>query len=232
MKKQAPSSQALSQTKKGLAEWLKTYGSQIDDGYRDLLASADRTYALSSPTYANGGELLSEMGLLQSGYQSYLSGQAYATRQAAQDKAKIHRQKAITQGYKDYLDSYDSRRKSYMKTALSAIKSLGTTNLNEAYQAAVAEGLGHEDALHLAELGIASNTDSQDKKKQTLLTKLISYRFSKYDGTKFAMQYGFSKEEAAKLAELAEYFSKSLDYGFTGKTYENYLKEYQQQNQS
>ena len=215
-----------------MAQWLKSIGFGIDDSYRDFLASADRAYATASPTYGKGGESLANMGLLQSGYQNYLKGQAYATRQSAKAKASRDRASAIGEGYARYLDQYDSQRQSYMRTALSAIKTQGTTDLKAAYDTAVGLGLGHEDAVRLAEQGIAANNESKNKKKQTLLTRLITYRFSKYDGTKFAMQYGFSKAEAEELAELAEYFSKSLDYGFTGKTYEDFLKEYQQQNQS
>lgn len=215
--------------KMSLAKWLKEQQG-LSETYQNETRQAEQTYHQSKSGYGLLGEALAQKGLSQSGYSDYLTGLAFATRQSSRDKALAAKISATQKGYADYLRAYESQRLSASKSSLSALLSKGITDPDDAYAFSLSQGLSEEDARKISQLAISISQKQAQTKKDDLriqvINRLISYGMTKEKGAEYAMQYGFSPEEAQIIGEAAAEFYNAKDMGFKEFTYQDYLSSW------
>jgi hypothetical protein len=211
---------AISSTKEGYAEWLKTNGVDSEKIYTDTLRDIEADYQKARSEHGAAAEKLAELGLSSSGYSDYLNGVAYYQMQKnkliAQDR-KASNEKENLKGYRNYLEKHKDKAQKTFTSVLTGIENAKITDYESAYEYAISAGLEESDATAAAKLA----TDSVVRKiKESIIKEIISNKLSEKETAEYAKALGLSEEDAKKLSEYA----KSVSGGDYVKAYPDFYK--------
>ncbi len=211
---------AISSTKEGYAEWLKSNGVDSEKIYTDALRDTETDYRRMKSEHGAAAEKLAELGLNSSGYSDYLNGVAYYQMQKnkliAKDR-KADTEKENLKGYRDYLERYEDKTQKAFASVLSGIENAKITDYESAYEYAINSGLEDSDAAAAAKLATASVVR---KIKESIIKEITSNQLSEKETAEYAKALGLSEEDAKELSEYA----KSINGGDYSKVYPDFYK--------
>ena len=198
--------------------WIRKNGAQVKSTVTPDQAAAER--AKNAPTAGIAAEKLSEKGLSQSGYASFLASEA--DRIFKEEKQKYAQEESAAleknlSGYARYLTSHEEAQASLRKQMIERIGKGESFNIESAYQIALASGLTDENARVAANLGV---TAAKEKATSRLLEMILAQRLKESRAVEYARSMGFSEEEVERFGAYAKQInatsttSSSFPYDF------------------
>ena len=182
--------------------WMRKFGTAMTDpSAKDTAASALARSAVSHGARAEG---LYEKGLQGGGYARYLENEVHRgyekARQAYDAENEATKEKNLS-GYARYLTEHEEKQGNLKRKVTESISKGESLDFESAYQVALASGLTEENARAAAEIGIEAA-----KKQATahLLEMILEKRLQYYRVKEYALQMGFSEEEAARFSQYAK----------------------------
>ena len=203
-------------SQKTYSQFLNERGDMSEVNYAQAVNEAQKEYDRARASYGKQGELLGRKGLGGSGYASFLDSNAYSELQNSKREAEKTRNIAQTRNksaYASYLEKADSERDKLVNNAIADIYRYGSDDYETSYKRAIASGLDRESAKYAAEIGSAltENTNAASEKtnvgiatRRTLLSELISGRFTGENAISYLIACGIDETDAALMAETAE----------------------------
>lgn len=188
---------------KSALQKVKSYS----DAVGSLYASSKR--ALS--TFGKNSRKISNKGLQNSGYSSYIDELAKRTfasgLESLKQKYASDEVKSIS-SYASYLDRYKDKIASVKKNVMSHLVSNNVVDLNTAIAYGMSAGLSKDDA---AIIGESAYKITRQKVLNNILEQTANLGLDKEGARMLAIKMGFSEEDAKAIAdevdELLRYYS-------------------------
>lgn len=195
-------------------EWVSRYG---ENETGDKLKSARTKLAKSDPDYGAAAETLSDRGLSETGYASYLRERNKAAYRAVKEKADAageERAKNDRSGYLSYLENWEAEQDKLMQKTLTALSESKTSGIDAAYADALSAGLTDERARIVSRLAPSVARYGMRRLREGVAGVLyvsVTAGLSGAEAELLARACGISRADAEKLRQ-------TVDTSFTGKT--------------
>jgi hypothetical protein len=185
--------------------------------YSDAVGSLYASSKRSLSSYGANNRELSNKGLQNSGYSSYvdyLSDSTFKTGLESLKKAYSDKEASARASYASYLDKYKDKTASVKKSVMSHLIGNDVVDLNTAIAYGISAGLSKEDATLV---GQTAYEVTKQKVFNTLLEQTVSLGLDADGAKMLAIKMGVSDEDASafasEISELLEYYGNiSEDY--------------------
>ncbi len=178
--------------------------SDYDSKYRREVEGAYGAAMRSRMEYGSRAEKIHSSGLSGSGYAERQSRLAEGTYEKRLEELLGERQldeAGAQRGYAKYLDGYEKRQGSLMKSVRQELIKNGIINTERAYEYALGAGLSDERAR---EVSVGIYTVLRDKIIADLIDRVITYRLDVKSAVELARQYGLDNDDTAYVKSEAE----------------------------
>ncbi len=183
----------------GAPQPFEDYKASLDNDYDGSFTKAVRSALTkkrqSASDYGAVGEELSDMGLSNSGYQSYLSRLASdkykSTLSSLEEKRNIAQGQALS-GYADYLRQFAKNEGSLRNSVKEHLLDRNVIDFNTAYEYAINAGLSDSDARSISNSVYAIN---RQKVIKQILDQVLTLRLDENSVKLYAKAIGLNDDD-------------------------------------
>ena len=194
-------------------------------GYADAVGTLYAASKKKLSSYGINNREISNKGLQNSGYASYIDEMAKSGFASGLDKINdtyAQKKQDAELGYLSYLEKYNDKTSRLKKSVLSHLVKNGVTDVNTAIAYGVSAGLSSEDA---AAIGKSAYELTRQKVFNSILEQTVRLGLDSEGARQLAVKMGVSDEDAKSFAEEIQ---ELLDY--YGNISEEYLEFLEQRN--